>query len=83
MNRDDAAMMKSPERWPRWPMLPLKHRTDRVACGFPRTGMLFATGKAIVFECNLFDFGPDFTMEGVPRHEYPSIEAIADEWEVD
>jgi hypothetical protein len=73
-NRDHRAMMKHPEWWICWPLLPLTRRGKAdmgVMCeGFPNT----------VFLTTLFLFNPREDR----KLEYPSIEALlADGWVVD
>ena len=78
----DLEMMKHPGEWPAWPALPVKHKRDRDGV-FPRCGVVFATGKSIVYETNLYNLGPDIEVDKLNRTEYPSFEALAEDWWVD
>lgn len=80
-SRDDAEMMRRPNLWPRWPVLPLKRRSAET--GFPETGMLVEASDVplttvlvgTIFDADVF---------ALPRKEYESADAIvADGWIVD
>lgn len=84
---EERAMMLDPDRWPLWPVLPLKHKPVE---GQPRdnpppVAFLHADslpepldGPLTLYQGNLY--------RGVDQAEavrYDSIEAVLDEWEVD
>lgn len=52
---NDLEMMKDPNRWPLWPRLPLKHRTERQLLGLPRHAVLLEVGLGN----NVFEFYGD------------------------
>lgn len=83
-NDDDLAMMRRPNRWPLWPVLPVKHRHKKDKDGiFPVHGVLleegFAGARPIVYET--YCHQPKF--DNVPKHTYLSLEALAEDWMVD
>ena len=81
--QDDIAMMKNPWKWPRWPALPVKHRTKRDK-GWPVCGTFFALkGKPTVYELSVFDMEAIENIEQQRKHEYNSIEELAADWMVD
>ena len=76
MDRDDKAMMLSPDKWPRWPVLPLKRSTNR---GFPETGFI-TEGKWIVYLTNLWE--PNFS--DCEKIGYADVDGLlSDGWVVD
>jgi len=88
MKFNDVAMMKNPDAWPCWPVLPVKlySKPDN----FPKCGFLFADGKPAIYMTNLYalDDRPGTTykekLEGVERVEFSSFEEmVATGWEVD
>lgn len=74
--RDDVAIMKTPQIWPCWPFLPVK----RVRNGI-ETAVLGAFSEAPLtrlYLCNMYDF------DHTKFKDYESAEAIAaDGWIVD
>lgn len=83
----DLNMMKSPDNWPRWPLLPIKRSKGP---GFPQCASLFADGKPTVILTNLWaledlpgsTYGEKFA--NVEKIEYPSFDAlVTDGWRVD
>lgn len=78
----DLSMMKSPNRWPCWPMLPLKHAM-RKSDGMPLIGFLFESNKYkyTVFVGNMLDAK---NISKMPREEFKSYEeVVAAGWVVD
>jgi hypothetical protein len=82
---DDIYMMGHPEHWPQWPRLPVKHRRERDASGFPKLGIMVEPRsqqhepEPLVYLTNLF-FG---TLEGAEFLRYESLEQLAQDWMVD
>lgn len=76
----DLSMINDPDRWPRWPFLPIirdrSYKPDD-------TGLLFdGEGKKTVYLCNLFMVPDD--LRTIPKLEYDTAEALlADGWTVD
>jgi len=80
-DRDSVEMMRRPNIWPQWPILPLnKGRLPALQEGL----YLDAEGyENTVVLCNLFLFDGG-KMESYEKVKYDSIEAVvADGWEVD
>lgn len=76
-------MLKNPNKWPRWPVLPLIRRVpSEDSTGFE--GMLFDNPKVkfTVYHANIFeDLG---RLESCPKEVYDNFEAIlAAGWRVD
>jgi hypothetical protein len=82
MTDRDLRMMQSPQEWPAWPLLALKHRSqkDPNCLGMPRTGFLIeANGEVspVVYEGNIWH--PAFDQPIA----YESLAAVAADWMVD
>lgn len=57
----EAAMVRDPDQWPQWPVLPMKNREQREH-GSPAIGFLQDTGIAepvVLYHGNIFDGGRD------------------------
>ena len=83
----DLEMMKQPDYWPRWPLLPVKRRVKHSS---PDTGLLFANGKPIIYTVNMFQLDdlPGKTwgekLANGEKIEFTSFEEmVAAGWEVD
>lgn len=77
---DDLNMMQTPNRWPQWPVLPLKKRKRERKdedFGFLREAGLSGTVPPVVHIGNIF--GGEVT----GKVEYDSLDDVAREWEVD
>lgn len=85
--QQDAAMIREPEEWPRWPQLPLKRSRD----GFTELGVMFAVKEWLdtptVFLGGMNEFrGETFTeaVAGHERKEYLDLDGLLDDgWTVD
>lgn len=85
---EDLKLMKDPESWIRWPILPVKKILDDG--GRPEFGFLLAIEKPTVFLGNMFDLHDlgvktvKDIIEKVEGKEYPSFDSIVnDGWIVD
>jgi hypothetical protein len=73
----DIEMMKTPDDWPAWPLLPLKRPNKAYGTSF---AYMFAEGKPRIYRGSMWK--PDPTKD--PCVEFDSFEAIAaDGWMVD
>lgn len=76
----DATFIRSPERWPRWPFLPVvkrDHHPRQFVCG-----LIFADGTFKVYvEANLFDEAPLKSAKEIK--EYATPEALLADWRID
>lgn len=76
----DLQMMREPNRWPQWPVLPLIKRNgsldDKDYCAF-----MYATGKPVAYLGNILML-PD-TLAECERRPYPTLEALAADYKVD
>lgn len=77
--RDDAEMMKRPNLWPAWPILPLKRKKGP---GESEEGFIADSLQPNrVYLANMFMIG---VINPLPFQDYDSPEAIvADGWKVD
>lgn len=83
---EDLKMMASPDKWPMWPMLPVR---KSVKGGFPLCGLMLAVDNHLltVFEVNMFsvknlgDVIKDPKIKRATYNEYSEI--VADGWYVD
>ena len=80
---DHLAMLRSPERWPRWPVLP-------VVRGPVDAGVVIhggAEAAPTVYIVNLYSLKPGLLVPQLkdrPKHVYATLEAmLADGWRVD
>lgn len=77
---DDLAFMRDENKWPNWPMLPVKRYTDRG--GAPECGIVLS-GKTTVYIAYMWGLKED-TFDTCKKYEYGSLDAIlADGWVVD
>ena len=89
MNRgiDDVAFLSNPDRWPNWPVCPVKNYQRKDAAGFPACGIVIA-GDSAVYEVNMFALSGmtynDLQEECKVKHSYTDLaEMVADGWIVD
>jgi hypothetical protein len=84
---DDLQMMRTPDNWPAYPLLPVKKRhgnfndDDFCAIVVPDVG-----NRPVVYITNLFMLrtGPlKPQLAGVPQKTYESLEQLVDEYKVD
>lgn len=77
---DDVAFLKTPEKWPNYPLCPVKNRNEQKD-NFPLLGVIVSP-RPTVYLVNLFSIQPG--MEPPETREYGSFEElIADGWIVD
>lgn len=81
---DELAFVMDDERWPQWPLLPVKKRNfsydDPHGVGVVRPGI------PKVYFTNLFDLGSgriNELLEDVEFQAYPDFEAMLVDWKVD
>lgn len=78
----DLDMVKDPDRWPQWPILPLKRGDQNEEIGF-----LVASGIPTVYLKNIWALKPGpmrDQLEGVSNLGYSTFEElISDGWRVD
>ncbi len=83
---EDRLMMLDPERWPKWPVLPVVERV-----GGRRCGVMFADAKPVVYVMNLYapaptpckNWGERFACPDVETLEYSQWDDLALIWRVD
>jgi hypothetical protein len=85
----DLDFMQSPGKWPKWPLLPLAHRTLPMADD-TFTALLFSNATPTIYFGNLmmlppFEEGMTWGMYlgQMPSREYPSFEALVADYRVD
>lgn len=77
----DLAFMRDPDRWPRYPRLPLKRREGDSDLSDPHAlALLIADGRPIIYFGNVFATSGTADLE---RREYASFEALAADYTVD
>jgi hypothetical protein len=80
---ESLAMMQEPNRWPKWPVLPVKRRHDK---GGPECGLMIE-GRPTVYIANMFTLTPGALMpqlETTQSFGYPSYnDLVNDGWIVD
>lgn len=79
---ENIAFIKNPERWPAYPFLPVKHRTKTDGV-FPLHATIVKFFKTRVYHINMYSIDGATKFAELPRTEYESVEALAQEWEVD
>ena len=85
----DRDMVRSPDKWPAFPLLPLKHRwrkfNDDDSFGFIHAGNPCKVYVARMYFAILRSSGKKTwaeAVEGMPTQHYPSVEALTDDWTV-
>lgn len=83
---DDAAFMKNDSKWPNWPVLPVKSKNSRWGSD-NYLGVMVAEAGPVVYLMDMYDF-KDAIKAGTPRSDIPkkefaSFEAVAEEYMVD
>jgi hypothetical protein len=79
---EHVKMMQYPDKWPRWPILPMVRKTNADPLGNPGFIVDGDTDKFTVYKANIFMIPKDF--ETIPREIYLNFEEIFDAgWRVD
>jgi hypothetical protein len=78
---DDIAMLKSSDKWPGWPFLPIKRYVNNDM----QAAVIWAGEPLNVIETNLFDLPKTFDeLKKIAHKKYESPEAIVEDgWMVD
>lgn len=85
-------MVQSPMEWPRWPLLPLKHRKrnghDPGYLGFlfARETPPFVVYVGMMYEVAMKQPKPKTwgdALEGIPTEKYDDIDRLLADWKVD
>ena len=80
---DDVAFLKTPGKWPCYPLCPVKTR-EAGNSGWPQVGFVIAAKPTVVWLANMIAACErELDMEAVEIREYESIEDLACEWLVD
>lgn len=74
--RDDLAMMKNPNLWPAWPVLPIKKRNSKG--GFPESAFLIEAQdyKFVVVHGNIFRMSEEGYFKTCKITKFDSFEDI-------
>jgi hypothetical protein len=79
---EELAMMSEPDRWPQWPLLPIKllgHAFEEEG-----TGLLFADKQPIIYLINLWAVKDQEQLRNAKQLKFTSFESILDAgWVVD
>lgn len=76
----DAAFARTPDKWPIFPVLPLKHQRDKdEQHGGRKLGVMFAGQQTTVYigTLGLTDW------EHAPKQEYATVAEVFNDWLVD
>ena len=73
---EQLTMVKTPDKWPRWPILPVVHLKDYFRCGI----MLAGQGPK-VYDANMMSLPDDLSK--VKFTEYDDFEGLLMDWRVD
>lgn len=84
----DIEMMRQPGRWPTWPVLPLKSRTHSIMHDeglglLVEADGLYRRDKYVVLVSDMFFVTHGTDIAKIPQKAYPTLHAVAAEWEVD
>lgn len=85
---DDAEFIQTPMVWPRWPLLPMKHRhreafrSDWLGFMIAEVTPPFKVYVGAYLSNDMPDTIEDFT-KGKPMEEYSSVEALLKDWRID
>lgn len=75
----DMAMISTPDLWPAWPFLPLKHRTAREG-NWPVLGFIVCSEPLLVIQGHIYQ---DKNIANLPSKRFASVADIVKEWMVD
>jgi len=83
----EVELIKSPQRWPRYPFLCFVHRKEKID-SLPCQGLMLEIYSNTVFTVNLYDipmFGGSMTEKEFleQRIAYESIDALLGDWKID
>lgn len=81
---DDEEMMQSPEKWPLWPVLPVKQRNGMSSSrlGIMREGAFGV--KPVVYLVTLYEVKTGQSWDDLEKFEYLDFEGVVDDgWVVD
>lgn len=78
---NDSEMMGNPDKWPLWPFLPVKRRSNTVEA--KDLGFLIDDGVSLIVYISYLPSGP-IDLDQVMQLVYPNKEAmLKDGWKVD
>jgi len=80
----DVDMINSPGEWPKWPLLPLKHRRRKLFADDTSLGFMLADDPTTVYVGLMFflqDKGEN--LGDFPTEKYASVDALVNDWQVD
>lgn len=87
--------VQNPEKWPRWPVLPVMARVSTPREPLGKCGLLLAdretcqNGRPTVYFVNLFGLGDisgdtyEEKLHQCERHTFDSVQALLDEYRID
>jgi hypothetical protein len=82
--------MRTPGEWPRWPLLPLTRRSGGTFCDPQYCAFLFSDDRPVIYFAVIYMLPKsdatktwDEVLGTIDKKEYPSFEALADEYKVD
>jgi hypothetical protein len=84
---EELALFNQPMNWPRWPVLPVKHRREKDSTGFPKLGVVLdhsVMPTIKVYEANMLMLPT--TQEGwdkLPFTPYHTAEECLADWMID
>ena len=83
---DDKEMILNPERWPCWPVLPLKHRTkdffEEDALGFLVDDLVNNKPFQVYLE-SIYLIPKDGNLAGLKHTTYADLDKLVEDWRVD
>lgn len=82
--QDDLEFLKDQDRWPSWPVQPVKHRREKDA-GLGRIGIVIPSGPTVYLK-NMYDLEGGLLadlLKDVPSEKYESWEELVKDWQVD
>lgn len=78
----DIDGINNPSKWPMYPFLPLKHRTEKVQHHNPLLGLIHADQPLKVYKAtNIYTLR--FGLDKAETATYDSVEALCEDWVVD
>lgn len=82
---DDVQFLSDPDRWPKFPICPVKRYSKKDKHGFPECGVVTATGIAVVVVISMFELPiTEEEYEKLTKYRYESMEdLVTDGWLVD
>lgn len=82
---EEVRFIRNPDRWPCWPLLPMKSLKEKGDGNMPQLGYMYYPRlvgndvKPVIYLGSLYRANPRMD----EKKEYDSLDALLEEWEID